>query len=103
MVFSRRDVEQIRLAGVCTQTFFLRSRTNPLLIVSEWLRLRKELKIFRPHIVHAHYGTMTACIAVFCTTAPTVITFHGPEFNHELDVSWLRQKAGRVLSRIAAS
>jgi glycosyltransferase involved in cell wall biosynthesis len=103
MVFSRRDVGQIRLAGVRTQTFFLRSRTNPFLIVSEWLRLRKELKLFRPHIVHAHYGTMTGCIAVFCTTAPTVVTFHSSEFNHELDVPWFREKAGRVLSRIAAA
>ena len=31
------------------------------------------------------------------------MTFHSAEFNHELDISWLREKAGRVLSRIAAA
>ena len=103
MVFSKRDVEHIRLAGLRTKTFFLKTRTRPLLMIREWLRLRRLLRLFRPHIVHAHYGTMTACIAVLTAEAPTVVTFHSAEFNHELDISWLREKAGRVLSRIAAA
>jgi len=103
MVFSKRDVEQMRFAGLCTKTFFLRTRTRPVQLIREWLRLRTELKCFHPHIVHATYGTMTAFITVFTAKPPTVVTFHSAEFNHELDISWLREKAGRVLSRIAAS
>ncbi len=103
MVFSKRDVEQIALAGLSTSTFFLKTRTRPLQLLREWLRLRKALRQFRPHIVHAHYGTVTACVAVFTAKAPTVVTFHSAEFNHELDISWLREKLGRVLSRVAAA
>ena len=31
MVFSKRDVEQIELAGLGTKTFFLKTRTRPVL------------------------------------------------------------------------
>src|SRR5436190_18681764 len=72
MVFSKRDVEHIRKAGVCTKTFFLKSRTHPVILLTEWLRLRRELKAFRPHIVHAHYGTVTALVTVLTARAPTV-------------------------------
>jgi glycosyltransferase involved in cell wall biosynthesis len=102
MVFSKRDVEHIRKAGVCTKTFFLKSRTHPVILFSEWLRLRRELQAFRPHIVHAHYGTVTAFVTVLTARAPTVVTFHSAEFNHELGISAVRQKAGRVLTRFAA-
>ena len=42
MVFSKRDVEHIRAAGVNTRTFFLKSRTSPVILLAEWLRLRRQ-------------------------------------------------------------
>ena len=102
MIYSKRDVQEIRRAGISTKTFFLKTRTQPSRLVREWVRLRRELNVFRPHIVHAHYGTMTACLTVLTASTPTVVTFHSAEFNHELGISWLREKTGRVLSRIAA-
>jgi glycosyltransferase involved in cell wall biosynthesis len=102
MVFAKRDVEHIRNAGVCTETFFLKSRTHPVILFGEWLRLRQELKAFRPHIVHAHYGTVTAFVTVLTSSAPTVVTFHSAEFNHELGISAIREKVGRLLTRFAA-
>ena len=102
MIFAKRDVEQIRRVGVSTKTFFLKTRTRPVLLAREWIRLRRELKLFQPHIVHAHYGTMTGFVTVLTAAAPTVVTFRGAELNHELDISLLREKAGRVLSLIAA-
>ena len=102
MVFSKRDVEHIRAAGVHTRTFFLKSRTSPVILLAEWLRLRRELAAFRPDIVHAHYGTVTAFLTVLNARTPTVVTFHSAEFNHELGISAVREKAGRVLTRFAA-
>lgn len=102
MVFSKRDVEHIRKAGVDTRTFFLKSRTRPVVLFAEWRRLRRELRAFRPHIVHAHYGTVTAFVTVLSARSPTVLTFHSAEFTHELGISVVRQKAGRILTRFAA-
>jgi len=102
MVFSKRDVEHIRRAGVETRTFFLKSRTHPVILFAEWRRLRRELDAFRPHIVHAHYGTVTAFVTVLTARSPTVVTFHSAEFSHELGISAVREKAGRVLTRFAA-
>ena len=103
MVFSKRDIEEIGSAGFDTKTFFLRSRTRPLLLIREWFRLKQELRVFDPDIVHAQYGTMTAFMTVLAAARlPTAVTFHNAELQSERRISVIREKAGHILSQLAA-
>jgi teichuronic acid biosynthesis glycosyltransferase TuaC len=102
MIFSKREALSVAQAGVTTRRFFLETRTRPAVLVREWRRLRRELKAFKPHIVHAQYGTVTACLCALSSGAPLVMTLHNAELNHELDVSFLREKCGHLLSQLAA-
>lgn len=103
MIFSKRDVEEVRKAGMQTAAFFLETRTRPFLLFKEWRRLKRAVKSFVPDIVHAHYGTVTAVVACLAVgKIPLVVTFHNAELQPEPDVPFLRQKAGHFLSQIAA-
>jgi glycosyltransferase involved in cell wall biosynthesis len=102
MIFSKREALSVAQAGVTTRRFFVETRTRPVVLAREWRRLRRELKAFKPHIVHAHYGTVTACLCALASSTPLVMTLHNAELNHELDVSFLREKCGHLLSQLAA-
>jgi glycosyltransferase involved in cell wall biosynthesis len=102
MVFSKREVDEVRRAGLETKTFFLKTRTRPFLLTREWMRLRRELSSFKPQIVHAQYGTVTALLTVLARRAPTVVTFHCAELKPEPTISVLREKVGHMCSWLAA-
>src|SRR5690242_11355894 len=102
MVHVARQVASLEAAGVACQTFKLASRTSPRIIVREWRRLRREIRTFQPHIVHAHYGTMTAFLAILSTTLPVIITYRGSDLNPNRSRGWLREAVGTLLSQIAA-
>lgn len=102
MSFSRRQVASVSKRGVTVHTFFLKSRTSPTILWSEWHRLRKEICSFRPDIVHAHFGTMTAFLAARASAYPLVITFHGSDLNPTPGDWWIKGKLGRILSHLAA-
>jgi glycosyltransferase involved in cell wall biosynthesis len=73
-----------------------------MVLWSEWKRLRREIRLFRPDIVHAHFGTMTAFVAATASPKPLVITFHGSDLNPTPGDWWLKSKLGRVLSHLSA-
>lgn len=102
MVHVSRQVASLEAAGVACQTFTLASRTSPRIVVREWRRLRKEIRAFQPHIVHAHYGTMTAFLAILSTTRPVIVTYRGSDLNPNRSRGWLRESVGTLLSQIAA-
>jgi len=103
MIFAKRDVEQVSLAGIECKTFFLNTRTHPFLLVKDTIRLKNVLKSFKPDIIHAHYGTMTAIVTeIAAARTPVIVTFHGAELQTVLGVSMIRQKAGHILSQLAA-
>lgn len=102
MPFSRRQAASVRRLGVEVQDFFLRSRTNPLRVLREWLRLRAEIRDFRPHVVHAHYGAMNAFVAATASRMPLVITFHGSDLNPVPGDHRLKVFFGHALSHFAA-
>jgi teichuronic acid biosynthesis glycosyltransferase TuaC len=102
MIFSKREARSVARAGVITRCFFLETRTQPVVLAREWLRLRRELHAFTPHIVHAHYGTVTASLCALASSTPLVMTLHNAELNHELDISFVREKCGHLLSQLAA-
>jgi len=102
MVHVTRQVASLEAAGVACQTFSVASRTSPRIVLREWRRLRREIRAFQPDIVHAHYGTLTAFLAVLSTALPVVITYRGSDLNPNRTRGWLREAVGTLLSQIAA-
>lgn len=58
--------------------------------------------MFRPDIVHAHYGTITGLFTVLVSPVPVVITFHGSDLNPTPSDGWWRDLLGRLFSQLAA-
>lgn len=102
MVFAKRQAAALEALGGRVQTFFITSRTNPLSIIQEWLRLRREIKAFKPDVIHCHYGTMTAFIAICATKRPIVITYRGSDLNPVPSGKYLRTLFSHILSQISA-
>lgn len=102
MVHVARQVASLEAAGVTCQTFAVASRTSPRIVVGEWHRLRREIRAFQPHIVHAHYGTMTAFLAVLSTALPVIVTYRGSDLNPNRSRGRLREAVGTLLSQISA-
>ena len=102
MIFARRQAESLRAKGTDVDCFFLRSRTAPLVVLQEFRRFRSVLAKFRPDVVHAHYGTVTA---LFCALGagrtPFMITFRGSDLNL-VPTAGIRGWVGRLFSQIAA-
>jgi glycosyltransferase involved in cell wall biosynthesis len=103
MIFARRQAESLRAAGVDVRIFFLRSRTSPGRVAQEFRRFRSDLASFRPDVVHAHFGTVTAMFsALGCGQVPLVVTYRGSDLNSlPMRFGW-RAVLGRGLSQLAA-
>ena len=101
MIFSKRQVNNIR-EKIDAEVFFLSSRTSLPKLFAESRRFRKLIKLFRPNIVHAHYGTITAFFCVVNTTLPLIITFHGSDLNKTAWDGFLYDKVGRFLSQVSS-
>jgi len=102
MIFARRQVEVLKICGVQIHQFFIVSRTSPLYVIKEWMRLIKEIKSYKPDVVHCHYGTMTAFITIFSTCRPIVITYRGSDINPVPSGSRIRTLLGHIMSQIAS-
>jgi teichuronic acid biosynthesis glycosyltransferase TuaC len=102
MIHVARQVASLEVPGVACQTFTVASRTSPRVVLHEWRRLRREIQAFKPDIVHAHYGTMTAFLAILSTALPVVVTFRGSDLNPNRGRGWLREAVGSLLSQLAA-
>lgn len=102
MVFARRQCAALGRLGQDVEIFHLESRTNPARIIRGMVSLARQMRAFRPDVVHAHYGTMTALTALICAPGRLVITFRGSDLNPSRAVSPFRSWWGRLLSQIAA-
>lgn len=102
MIHVTRQVASLELSGVTTKTFTVASRTAPWVVLCEWRRLRREIREFQPDIVHAHYGTMTAFLAILSTSLPVIVTYRGSDLNPNRSRGRLREAVGTLLSQIAA-
>jgi len=103
MVFARRQAEALRASGVEVESFFLKSRTSPAVLCREWQRFRAVVAAFRPHVVHGHFGTMTAFFTVLAARGlPVVITYRGSDLNVVPSARGPRAWLGRLLSQAAA-
>ncbi|MDH5415007.1 MAG: glycosyltransferase family 4 protein [Flavobacteriaceae bacterium] len=106
MIFSKNLVEYLREEGVTVREFYLPSRTNPFILLKEFIRLKKEIKNFQPNIIHSNYGTMTSFFSAkgsFIHRIPLVITFRGSDLNNTTKIDgFFRNLFGRILSQLSA-
>ena len=101
MVFAKRQVASLVARGVAGRIFFLRSRRSVRLLLGELRRFRELIRSDRPALIHAHYGTMTACFCAAATSLPLVITFRGSDLNPYPNAG-MRGVLGRLLSQASA-
>ncbi|HJR76193.1 MAG TPA: glycosyltransferase [Nitrospiraceae bacterium] len=102
MIFARKQVAAMRQCNVICESFLLKSRTSLRTLFGEVRRFRERVEWFRPDVVHAQYGTMTAFFAGMVTRTPLIVTFRGSDVNPAPSDWWVRSVAGRCLSHIAA-
>lgn len=102
MNFSKQQSILLKEKGIDVKVLFLTSRMNPVTIIKEWMFLLKDSMKFKPDIIHAHYGTMTAFLCAFGTRHPLVITFHGNDLNPHPWINPVRSAIGRLLSQLSA-
>lgn len=103
MVFARRQAATLVEQGFRVESFDLRSRTSLRAVCQEFRRFRRVIQTFRPQIIHAHYGTVTAMFAALgAGRVPLVITYRGSDLNRLPTARGIRPAAGRLLSQIAA-
>lgn len=102
MIFAKKQVAAVQAAGVVSETFCLESRTDLAQLRREFQRLRDSIVSFRPDLLHAQYGTMTALFASLTTTVPLLITFRGSDLNPAPSDPWLRSMVRRWFSQWAA-
>lgn len=102
MIFAKKQVEAVRECGVVSEIFALESRTDLSCLRRESTRLRQQIASFRPDLIHAQYGTMTAFLGSVTTSVPLVITFRGSDLNPAPSDSWARSIVRRWLSQYAA-
>jgi glycosyltransferase involved in cell wall biosynthesis len=102
MIFAKRESASLGATGVKVRQFFLESRTSPVSLFREFLRFRREIQDFRPEIVHAYYGTVTALFCALATWRRLVITFYGSDLNPDPAVSRVRSAISGLFSQMAA-
>lgn len=103
MIFSRRQAVACRQQGAEIEEFFLISRTSPVVLWRELRRFRREVARWRPQVIHAQFGTMTAFFAALgAGRIPLVITYRGSDLNPVPTSGWWRAAMGRLFSQLAA-
>ncbi|MFN8582191.1 MAG: glycosyltransferase family 4 protein [Gemmatimonadaceae bacterium] len=107
--FARRQIDSIAEAGVTVERFYLASRTSVAVLQRERQRLRERIAAFMPHIVHAHFGSMTAYAVTLTSRIPVVVTFRGTDLNPRYHSAWrnltdgfVRTNLGHALSHAAS-
>ena len=101
-IFAKRQVEDLTELGHSNEIFYFNTAFSILGFFGQLKSLKKKVAAFSPDIIHAHYGTINAFFASRITNVPLVVSFHGSDINHTLDVHWLREKLGKALSAKAA-
>lgn len=101
-VFARRQISALESLGVNVRNFNFTDRTSLKGLFREWQRLRREIRLFQPDIVHAHYGTITALLCALAFPRRLVITYRGSDLNGSPGTGFLRRYAGIALSQLAA-
>ena len=102
MIFSHRQIRSLERLGVENHSFYIPAKGLTIFrFVRCLLELRKEIKEFRPDIIHAQYGMIYAFAGAFSNTRPLVITFHGSDVNRIPGEKWYKVLIKKLLSNLA--
>jgi len=102
MIFAKRQAAALERSGCSLTIFHLASRTHPVRVWTEYVRLRATIRSVKPDMVHAMFGTMTAFVCALATTRPLAVTYYGGDLNPGATSPWIRSFLGRLLSQLAA-
>jgi glycosyltransferase involved in cell wall biosynthesis len=100
-VFARRQVASLAQAGVKVRSFYLPRGWSPQLLFRQWMRLRREIREFRPALVHAHYGSLTALFCAAASTVPLIVTLQGSDLNDNPEANPIHIRLAHLFSHIA--
>lgn len=100
-IFAKRQAESIKAKGIASTTFYLGSRTHPVLVFKEIRRFRKVVSEFKPHVIHSHYGTVSAFIPAYFSSVPLIITLQGSDINYTPADGFFRDLVGRLLTQFS--
>lgn len=103
MRFAHKQIAYINKLGVDTKTFMFDAGTN---LYRAWVRaweLRRLIQEYRPDIIHAQYGSLTAFVCAVTSRVPLVINYGGSDLNstYKTDGLW-RSTSQVILSHLAA-
>ena len=102
MIFARNECNRIRKSGYDTKEYYLDFSSGFNEIVRQTLSLKKLIKKFRPQVVHAHFGSLTAFICALIKITPLVITYRGSDLNPSPSDGFIRDKLQKLFSQFAA-
>jgi glycosyltransferase involved in cell wall biosynthesis len=103
MIFARASASALRDKNIDVIEFYLLSRTEPSVVLNEYIRLRRVIREFDPHIVHAQYGAITGLIAVVAGRGRRrVLSVRGSDLNKLKAVGYLRNRLSRLFTRLSA-
>lgn len=101
-IFAKRQVEDLKSIGHINKVFYFNTRLSFAGFFQQLRQFKQIVKQFKPDLIHAHYGTITAFFASRIHTVPLIISFQGSDINYTSDVHWIREKAGKIFSKLAA-
>ncbi len=78
--FIEEQAEALRESGISVEFFLVRGQ-GVFGYLGNLFRLRKQIRIVRPAVVHAHYG-LTGLLACLQRLVPVVTTYHGSDVNN---------------------
>ena len=102
MVFAHSEIERIAATGIETAVFPLRTSARPDRLIQQIMAIRSRIRQFKPDVVHAHYGTVTAFATVVAADVPVVITFRGSDLNPSPSDGLIRNAIQKLLSNTSA-
>ena len=101
MIFAHRQINSLKASSVDIGVFMLKSRTSLKSLLSDMIAFRQKLAVFNPHLVHAHYGTVTSFFCALAANKPLVITFRGSDLNPVLGENVFRSGIKHLLSQLS--
>lgn len=97
----RRQVASLANLGVTESSIFFHSRLSPIGILKQIFAIRRCVRRFRPHVIHAHFGTITSIVCAVSARTPLVITFRGSDLHNDPDQNRLRTLLGQLFSQLS--
>lgn len=100
MIFAKRQIKSIERSGVASLEFYFENRSTSRL-PSQWLKLHKLVRRHRPHLIHAHFGTITSLISIF-HSVPLIVTFRGSDLNKNSNRSFTGNAMALFISQFSS-